>query len=82
MREIVRQNKAEMLGWRHADGCGEMLIDVEEPAPNLVLNGCLYGIVLVAALSLIPWRLAAGRGRGTLWLPLASLALIAPRVAP
>jgi hypothetical protein len=54
-----------------------MLIDVQEPGLNLVLNGCFYGLVLVAALSLFPWRLRHGGNRWALWLPLAALALYA-----
>lgn len=52
-----------------------MLLDVGEPARNLLLNACFYGIVVVTLLSLIPWRLKAGGNRWTLYLPVAALAL-------
>lgn len=52
-----------------------MLLDVGEPARNLVLNACFYGIVLVMLLSLVPWRLKGGRNRWSLYLPLAAIVL-------
>ena len=52
-----------------------MLIDIQEPGLNLILNGCLYGLAVLAALSVVPWRLRERRNRWTLWLPAAALAL-------
>ena len=50
-----------------------MLIDIQEPGLNLILNGCLYGLAVLAALSVVPWRLRERRNRWTLWLPPAAL---------
>jgi hypothetical protein len=52
-----------------------MLLDVGDPARNLLLNACFYGIVLVMLLSLVPWRLRQGRNRWSLYLPLLAIAL-------
>lgn len=52
-----------------------MLLDVGDPARNLILNACFYGIVLVTLLSVMPWRLKDGRNRWALYLPLAALAV-------
>lgn len=52
-----------------------MLLDVGDPARNLILNACFYGIALVVLLSLVPWRLKDGRNRWSLYLPVAALAL-------
>ena len=52
-----------------------MLIDVKAPDLNLILNGCLYGLAVLAALSVVPWRLRERRNRWTLWLPPTALAL-------
>jgi len=54
-----------------------MPIDVQDPALNLTLNFCLFGIAAAALLSLVPWPLRRGRGRWSLWLPLPALALYA-----
>jgi len=52
-----------------------MLIDVQEPDLNLVLNACLSGLALLALVSIVPWRLRGRRNRWTLWLPLGALAI-------
>ncbi len=52
-----------------------MLIDVKAPDLNLILDGCFYGLAVLAALSVVPWRLRERRNRWTLWLPAAALAL-------
>ena len=52
-----------------------MLIDVGDPARNLILNACFYGIVLVMLLSLVPWRLKGRRNRWSFYLPIAGLFL-------
>ena len=54
-----------------------MLLDVGDPARNLLLNACFYGIVVVMLLSLVPWRLKQGRNRWSLYLPVAALILYA-----
>lgn len=52
-----------------------MLIDVGDPARNLILNACFFGVVVVMLLSLVPWRLKHGRNRWSLYLPLVAIAL-------
>lgn len=52
-----------------------MLIDVDDPTANFILNGCFYGLVVVTLLSVVPWSLRGGKGRWTFFLPLAALAL-------
>ncbi len=52
-----------------------MLIGVEAPDLDFILNGCFYGLAVLAALSVVPWRLRERRNRWTLWLPAAALAL-------
>ena len=54
-----------------------MLLDVGDPARNLILNACFYGITLVTLLSLVPWRLKHGRNRWSLYLPIAAVVLYA-----
>lgn len=49
-----------------------MLIDVQDPGLNLILNACLMGLALLALLSIAPWPLRARRNRWTLWLPLGA----------
>jgi hypothetical protein len=39
-----------------------MLLDVQDPVRNLVLNGCFYAIALLALLALVPWK-AVGAGQ-------------------
>lgn len=52
-----------------------MLIDVEDPLRNLILNLCLLGIVFMTVLALVPWRLLRARtlGRLAIWLPIPVL---------
>lgn len=52
-----------------------MLVDVGDPARNLILNACFYGIALVTLLSLVPWRLKHGRNRWSHYLPVPAIAL-------
>ncbi len=52
-----------------------MLIDVKAPDLNVILNGCFYGLAVLAALSAAAWRLRERHNRWTLWLPAAALAL-------
>jgi len=53
----------------------QVLIDVGDPARNLILNACFFGVVVVMLLSLVPWRLKYGRNRWSLYLPLVAIAL-------
>lgn len=54
-----------------------MLIDVEDPLRNLILNSCLLGIVFMTVLALVPWSLLRARKLGQLaiWLPIPVLAV-------
>jgi uncharacterized protein YqhQ len=56
-----------------------MLINVDDPIRNLILNGCFYLIVLLALFSIVPWsRLGAVRvSRRLRWLliPVVGLAV-------
>jgi hypothetical protein len=52
-----------------------VIIDIGDPLRNVVLNVCFYGIVAVTLLSVIPWRLAGGANRWSLFLPLIGLTL-------
>lgn len=54
-----------------------MLIDVQDTNLNIILNLCLFGILLVTFASLIPWPLRDGRNRWTFFLPVLALALYA-----
>lgn len=48
-----------------------MLINVNDPTLNLVLNGCFYLMLALGILSMIPWSLKAGKNRWTILLPIA-----------
>lgn len=54
-----------------------MLIDVEDPLRNLILNGCFYTIAMLVVAAVVPWRtLGAVRlDRVARWLALPTLAL-------
>ncbi len=52
-----------------------ILIGVKAPDLNLILNGCFYGLAVLAAWSVVPWRLRERCNRRTLWLSPAALAL-------
>ena len=38
-----------------------MLINVEDPVRNHVLNACFYSIYLLTLVSIVPWRGLVGR---------------------
>lgn len=50
-----------------------MIIDIQDPILNLVLNFCLWFLLVLALISLIPWRLKHGKNRWTLMLPVMSI---------
>ena len=50
-----------------------MIIDIQDPFLNLILNFCLWIFLVVALISLIPWRLKDGKNRWTLMLPVISI---------
>ena len=52
-----------------------MLIDVQDPGLNVILNASFYGLAATAIASILPWPIRGGRNRWTLWLPLAAIAL-------
>lgn len=54
-----------------------MLINVQDPIRNLILNGCFYAIALLAFAAIIPWsRLGAVRvSRLLRWLVVPVLGL-------
>lgn len=54
-----------------------MLIDVNDPTLNLLLNGCFYLMLGLGILTMIPWSLKAGKNRWTLTLPFLTLAVYA-----
>jgi hypothetical protein len=63
-----------------------MLLDVQDPVRNLVLNGCFYAIALLALLALVPWKaVGAGQtGHRLRWLaaPTLGLAIIYESAMP
>ncbi len=52
-----------------------MLINVDDPRLNLILNACFWGIGFVALLSLIPWGRTGVDMRVARWLPLPAFVL-------
>lgn len=50
-----------------------MMIDVQDPFLNPVLNFCLYLILGLGLISLIPWKLKSGKNRWTLILPILAV---------
>jgi hypothetical protein len=54
-----------------------MLIDVQDPARNLLLNACLYTVAAMALAAIIPWK-AIGYprlSRALRWLAMPALGL-------
>lgn len=50
-----------------------MIIDVQNPELNMLLNLCLFTLLALCLLSLCPWTLKSGRNRWTLALPALAL---------
>ena len=53
------------------------MIDVQDPALNLVLNVCFFVILGLGLVSLVPWGLKSGGNRWTLLLPILAIAVYA-----
>ncbi len=54
-----------------------MIIDVNDPFLNRILNACLFAIGALALLSLFPWTMKSGKNRWTLVLPLLGIVVYA-----
>jgi hypothetical protein len=52
---------------------GQMIIDVNDPSLNQILNICFYLILAFGLVSLIPWKLKYGKNRWTMALPLLAI---------
>jgi hypothetical protein len=54
-----------------------MLINVEDPLRNLILNCSLVAIVLMAIVAIVPWGSIGAKtiGRLATWLPIPTLAV-------
>lgn len=50
-----------------------MIIDVGNSSLNLLLNFTLIIILCIGLISIIPWRLKAGKNSWTVWLPVLSV---------
>lgn len=52
-----------------------MLIDVEDPLRNLILNGSFVAVVLIAIVAIVPWGALGARrlGRLAMLLPIPAL---------
>ena len=50
-----------------------MIIDVNDPSLNLILNVCFFLILGFGLISIIPWKLKDGRNRWTLIVPIPSI---------
>jgi hypothetical protein len=54
-----------------------MLIDVQDPLRNLILNLCFFSIILMAVVAVVPWGAFGARtlSRLAIWLPAPALAV-------
>jgi len=63
-----------------------MLIDVQDPLRNFILNGCFYAIILLTLISLVPWKSLGAEhvSRMLSWLafPVLGLAILYESVMP
>jgi hypothetical protein len=63
-----------------------MLIDVQDPEANLILNGCFYAIIFLTIISLVPWKSLGAEhlSRMLRWmaLPVFGLAILYESVMP
>jgi len=50
-----------------------MIINVNDPSLNLILNSCFYLILGLGFVSLFPWRLKYGENKWTLALPVLAI---------
>lgn len=49
------------------------MIDVQDSSLNVILNSCLFLILSLSVVSLIPWKLKTGKNRWTLALPILGI---------
>lgn len=49
------------------------MIDIHDPLLNQILNSCLFIILGLTLISLVPWKLGSGKNRWTLILPVAAI---------
>jgi len=49
------------------------MIDVQDSSLNVILNSCLFFILILAVVSLIPWKLKFGKNRWALALPILAI---------
>lgn len=52
-----------------------MLLDVDDPRLNLILNACFWAIALLTVLSLLPWGWLGRVQKLGRWIPLPALIL-------
>lgn len=52
-----------------------MIIDVNDPSLNVILNTCFYLLLVLGAVSLVPWKLKNGKNRWTLTLPVFAIGI-------
>jgi hypothetical protein len=50
-----------------------MIINVNDPSLNQILNTCFFLILGFGIVSLIPWRLRSGKNRWTMALPVLAI---------
>lgn len=51
------------------------MIDVQDSSLNLILNICFFLILGLGLVSIVPWKLRAGKNRWTLVLPILAIVL-------
>jgi len=49
------------------------MIDVQDASLNVILNSCLFLILSLSVVSLVPWKLKSGENRWTLALPILAI---------
>ena len=52
-----------------------MIIDVNDPSLNVILNTCFFLLSGLGVVSLVPWRLKNGKNRWTLTLPVFAVGI-------
>lgn len=53
------------------------MINVNEPVLNLILNVCFFLILGLGVITFVPWKLASGKNRWTLLLPILAILIYA-----
>ena len=49
------------------------MIDVQDSSLNIILNSCLFFILILSIVSIIPWKLKSRKNRWTLALPILGI---------